>query len=104
MSAKRYPRSVVKAAAKQMKPKGGASRASEPHQVVAVPESEPDFTAEDWLMLEDALHSAIARHGDLRRWALGDGDAVRAASHEVSLRDFEELLKKVKARRALKRV
>lgn len=102
MSAKRFPKAVVKAAAKQMKPKAGAGRDSEPHQVI--PEAGEAFTAANLALMEDALHSAIARHGDLRRWALSDGDEVRAESHEVSLRDFEELLKKVKARRALKLV
>lgn len=91
MSAKRFPKAVVKAAAKQVK--GWASGDSEPHQVV--PESGGGFSAGELALMEDALHSAIARHGDLRRWALSDGDEVRAESHEVSLRDFEELLKKV---------
>lgn len=88
---KRFPKEVVKAAAKKVK--GWASGDSEPHQVV--PESGGGFVASELALMEDALHSAISRQEELRRWALSFGDEARAASHDVSRRDFEELLKKV---------
>lgn len=95
MSAKRFPKSVVKAAAKQVKAWDG--QGSEPHQVVA--EAGQDFTAEEWALVEEAVHSAIARHEDTRRWALVSSDHTRAKKHADMREGFKALLGKVQAKR-----
>ena len=102
MSAKRYPRAAVKAAAKKLKPKAWDGQGSEPHQVVA--EAGQDFTAEEWALVEEAVHSAIARHEDTRRWALVSSDHTRAKKHADMREGFKALLGKVQAKRALRPV
>jgi len=94
VSAKRFPKAVVKAAAKQEQ--GWDGKDSEPHQVVPeVPESGDSFTAGELRMLEGAVVGFLQNEQDALRLAIGAGNEHRAESHEVSLRDFEELLKKV---------
>ena len=95
MSAKRFPKAVVKAAAKQVQ--GWDGKDSEPHQVVPeVPESGDSFTAGELRMLEGAVVGFLQNEQDALRLAIGAGNEHWTRLHQREVEALKRLLEKLK--------